>query len=135
MAEKRLSRLQKFILTEAYKKGRRNVFDEPNYYDPKTKELTKIEWENEYKKRGMDYLIDQYWIGSREIHERFFGQTRNPVKNVILSRSVRKLFEHGYLRSSYYEHLWPHENRLIVSDFGVKIAKSIISSIVEPIIQ
>lgn len=121
MAKERLSKLQKWVLMEAYK----------NYREHETS-LGKL---------------DIYELSKQDIYERFFDVkiTRGPwdrtfrllkkdkVKAVILSRSLRRLKEKGYVKApnEFLAKMFKKSAHcapaLELTDKGVEIAKSIIA--------
>jgi hypothetical protein len=116
MAKERLSRLQKWILVEAYLKGKRRL----HYFN----------WtEEEFRERGPEWARDKFWIGTKEIHRRFFGSSPNQQRSVILSRSLRRLSEKGFLATRIGGHYYEGERKVVLSELGAAKAKSIIGSI------
>jgi len=129
MAEKRLSRLQRWILTEALKKGRRNLDgpfgDWPN-------------WEADMIKHGLGYLVNRHWIGTREIHRHFYrlpaGAGVPEKQSVSVSRSLTTLEKRGYVKR-YRHSLCYVGGKVALTELGVRIAKGIIDTEREPLIQ
>jgi len=123
MSKERLSRLQKWILVEAYKKGKRDAISCPNE-----------DIKNGLIKAGLGYCFNAYWIGTDEIYRRYFGIEKSgrdakSVKSVILCRSTKKLKEREYFEAWRYEYFEDrYEQRLILSAKGIDKAKSIITS-------
>ncbi len=119
MSKERLSGLQKWILTEAYKRGRRNLSSGfPSH------------WTEDYiVKNGLGFMLNQYWIGTDDIHKEYFGHTKaNPVKSVILCRSIATLGERGYFETKRlrYELSRPGTDiQVVLSEKGIDKAKSI----------
>ena len=129
MADKRLSRLQRWILIEALRKGPRNL-DDPFDDKPNT--------ECEMKKAGLGHLVSRYWIGTRDVHRRFYRlPTRVAVldkQSVSLSRSLTTLERQGYIER--YHHGRHYVGiKIALSDLGVKVAKQMIDTEREPLIQ
>lgn len=120
MSEERLSKLQKWILVEAYKKGQRHVFlreDHERYHNDQ-------------------YFSNKYFIHSKEVHERFYGRRPSRTQSAKLSRSISNMREKGYLEQiTRLGHRHSGGKAIVLSGYGVQKAKSIRGSITEPAIQ
>jgi len=113
MSTERLSRLQKWILTEAWKRGRRNLCQFPPGII------------------GMEGFIDKYWIGTADVHREYFGNEKaEPMKAVILCRSAARLGERGYFEARRYRHDFGQlggDVQFVLSKKGIDKAKSIMA--------
>jgi len=114
MSSERLSRLQKWILAEALKGGYRDIWDH-------------------------EHFRDCYFIGTHEIHRRFYrlpaGATVPAAQSVSLSRSLAALDRRGYLQTRRGGHYGDGERKVVLSGLGVEVAKNIAGTMVGPIIQ
>ena len=103
MSEQRLSRLQKWILIEAYTKGKR--LEEPHRKD------------------------EIYFIARSEIYNEFYKLSGTIPKTKVISvnRSVRRLIEKGYCfrKQQVSGYVRP---RVYLTDMGIHKAKSITTS-------
>jgi hypothetical protein len=111
MSVERLSRLQKWILKEAYVLGLRH-------------------W------RGNE---DRFYICSLEVHRRFYPPTAGtnvpPARSVALSRSIAALTRAGYLEQPLHGHFHSGGRDYVLSYAGVIKAKSITRAAPGPVIQ
>lgn len=127
MAKERLSKLQKWILTEAYKKGKREY-----------KELDVGKTWKLIKKYG--YFICKVEIGRDYygIESDWWGRTAFPkTKHVILARSIGKLEFRGYVKRNYwYSYQVPDDCQtrdgrftmygIFLTELGIKKAKELL---------
>jgi len=120
MSKERLSKLQKWILVEAYKRGRRNLTRFPPDFN-----------EDFIIKSGLGDRLNQYWIGTADVHREYFEQEKaDPVKAVILCRSIAKLSERDYFEMKVRRQDFGQcagDIQVVLSEEGINKAKSIMA--------
>ena len=73
--------------------------------------------------------IKKFWIDSAEIHRRFYSREKaKPSESISLCRSLRQLYERGYLEPGMITAYARRGKGIILSAAGLKKAKSIIES-------
>jgi len=99
MTRERLSKLQKWILMEAYKSGRRTHKWSPNR--------------------------EGFFIYRKEIPDGFYGKNKPKNYQVIISRSIKNLEEKGYIYRTYGERKSSYYD-IFLDDDGEKMARRIL---------
>jgi len=108
MSAERLSRLQKWILAEAYRKGRR------------------------IHKWGPSR--EGFFVYRKEIPDGFYGENKPKNYQVIISRSIRNLEKKEYIYRTYGERRKSYYD-IFLTESGVQKAKSMTASVMKAFIQ
>jgi len=122
MSEKRLSRLQKWILTEAYKKGKRDFFIRDEYY------ISKRDIYHDYWK---DFFFElprpKKWRCGESIKIKPNEWRAGPV--VTLSRSLKNLEQKGFIKmgSRFGREPGGRWGDAILTEKGIEKAKTLLS--------
>jgi len=108
MSKERLSRLQKWILVEAYKSGQRIHKWGPNQ--------------------------EGFFIYRKEIPDGFYGKNKPKNYQVIISKSIRNLEEKEYIYRTYGQRMSSYYD-IFLTEYGVQKAKSITAPTMKAFIQ